>query len=41
MDKNILIQYTDMQQEIAKLEKRIDRVKQLSDMASDVVQNRL
>lgn len=39
MDKSILVQYTDMQEETKKLENRIDKIKQQSQMASDIVQN--
>lgn len=39
MTKEILMQYCDLEEEINKLEKRIDRIKKQSEMVSDVVQN--
>lgn len=39
MTKEKLKQYNDLKIEIAKLEKRIDRLKKQSEMVSDVVQN--
>lgn len=39
MTKEILMQYCDLEEEIDKLEKRIDRIKKQSEMVSDVVQN--
>ncbi len=39
MTKEKLMQYCDLQQEINKLEKRIDRLRRQSEMVSDVVQN--
>lgn len=38
MTKNELIQYCDLQNEITKLEKRIDRVEKQSETVADVVQ---
>lgn len=39
MNKEILIQYCDLQKEIKKLEDRIDKIHKQSEMVSDVVQN--
>lgn len=39
MDKNTLMQYCDLKREIKKLEKRIERLQQQSEIVSDVVQN--
>ena len=39
MTKEKLIQYCDLKEEIKKLEERIDRLKQQSEMVADVVQN--
>ena len=39
MNKETLIQYCDLKQEIKKLENRIDRIQKQSDMVADVVQN--
>lgn len=39
MTKEKLIQYCDLEVEIVKLEKRIDRIQNQSEMVSDVVQN--
>lgn len=37
--KEKLIQYCDLQKEIEKLEERIDKIRQQSDLIADVVQN--
>ena len=39
MTRDKLVQYCDLQNEINKLEKRIDRLEKQSEMISDVVQN--
>lgn len=39
MNKEILIQYCDLKQEIKNLEKRIDKIHKQTDFVSDVVQN--
>lgn len=39
MTKEILSQYCDLQEEIKKLEKRIDKINKQSSIVSDVVQN--
>ena len=39
MNKEELIQYCDLKNEIKSLEKRIDRIEKQSEMVSDVVQN--
>ena len=39
MTKEKLVQYCDLKVEIKKLEERIDRLKQQSEMVADVVQN--
>ena len=39
MTKNELVQYCDLKEEIKRLEERIDRLKQQSEMVADVVQN--
>ena len=39
MDKNTLMQYCDLKREIKKLEKRIERLQQQSEIVSDIVQN--
>lgn len=39
MTKEKLIQYCDLQEEIKKLEKRIDRIEKQSELVADVVQN--
>lgn len=39
MNKEILIQYCDLKQEIKKLEDRIDKIHKQTDFVSDVVQN--
>ena len=39
MTKEKLIQYCNLEEEIGKLEKRIDRIQKQSEMVSDVVQN--
>lgn len=39
MTKEKLIQYCNLEEEIEKLEKRIDRIRSQSEMVSDVVQN--
>lgn len=39
MTKEILIQYCDLQNEISKLEKRIEQIEKQSEMVADVVQN--
>ena len=39
MNKETLIQYCDLKQEIKKLENRIDKIQKQSDMVADVVQN--
>lgn len=39
MNKETLIQYCDLKNEIKKLEERIDKIEKQSEMVSDVVQN--
>lgn len=39
MDKKLLSQYSDLQKEIPKLRKRIEKLEKQTSMASDVVQN--
>lgn len=39
MDKKLLSQYSDLQKEIPKLRRRIEKLEKQSSMASDVVQN--
>lgn len=39
MDKKLLSQYSDLQKEIPKLRRRIEKLEKQSNMASDVVQN--
>ena len=39
MNKEKLIQYCDIKEEIEKLEKRIDKIKRQDEMVGDVVQN--
>ena len=41
MTKIKLIQYCDLQNEIKKLEDRLDRIHRQSSMIADVVQNRI
>lgn len=39
MDKELLVQYCDLKDEINKLEQRIDKIEKQSEMIADVVQN--
>lgn len=39
MNRDTLVQYCDLKKEIAKLEKRIDKIQKQSDIITDVVQN--
>lgn len=39
MNKEVLVQYCDLKNEISKLEERIDKIEKQSEMIADVVQN--